>query len=159
MSTRYPEWIHIYAERLPSVLKRDWDTNFAFRKKVSAYFSGELPHCKEIITSTLSNLLDLPNHDVCDEPAGGYSTISRVSLPWPDGTKEALHISLDNGTFDDIKLAVFCGPEATARVVHFPRVLVGDTANIERRVSRASWFSLLTLVMVLHFHPLSIHTD
>ena len=159
VSTRYPQWCHVYAERLPSALQRDWDANYKFQNKITTYFSGRLPHCKEVITSTLLNFLGAPSRDVCDESAGSNSTTLRVSRPWPDGTKEALRVSLDYGIFDDWKFPISCGLEATVRMVNFPLALVGDTDTAPRKVAWASGFSLLTSVTNLHIYSLPLHTD
>lgn len=159
ISTRYPELNRIYAERLLPALCHDEGARLSFWAKVHAYFSGELPHCKDVITSTLLNLLDIPTPEVCNEPAGDHGTISRVSQPWPNGTQEALRVSLGNGVFDDLKFSISCGPKATVHLVHFPLALVSDRAHVERSSARASGFSLFASVTDLHIHPLSFHTD
>ena len=157
ISTRYPELIRIYAERLRSVLPRNWDANFTFQVKVSTYFSGSLPHCKDIITSTLLTFLDIP---ICDISADDQSPILRVSQPWPDGTKGALRTSLDNGIFDDWKSSIYCGPVWAVHTMHFPLTLVDDTNRIEStRLFHASKFSLLTSVKGLYIHSRPFHVD
>ena len=155
--SRYPEWTRIYAGQLSSALDRDQDANFAFRENVSAFFSGRLPHCKEIITSTLLVLLNLPICSDESEDDRDCSPILRVSPAWPDGTKEALRMSLDNGVFDDLKFSISCGPELTLRQVYFPSALMGDTSKWE--FSFASGFSLLTSVINFHIHLHPFHTD
>ena len=124
------------------MLPSDRSANLAFRKKVSNYLSGQLPHCKEIITSTLLKLLKVHTPTVFDEPGDDNGLISRVAQLWPDGTKEALRGSLDKGIFDDWTLSIYCGPGETVHTIHFPLALVGDTGSFQREFSRPSQFSL-----------------
>lgn len=124
---RYPELRRVFVERLPPALSRDPEAKLAFEQKLSAYFRGDLPHCKEIITSTLLYLMDKYTiHNICDSPVDGYNTISRVSCPWPGRTREALRVSLDNGVFDDFELTIVPGPTAPAYSVYFAAVVMGD---------------------------------
>jgi len=105
LTHRYPALRSILVERLPSALSKNSGA-VAFKKKLSAYFHGELPHCKEVITSTLMCLQDeVTIHTKCYELAGGYNSIQRVSCPWPDRTREPLRVSLHNGIFDDFQIA------------------------------------------------------
>ena len=100
-STRYPEWRRVFVERLLPALSRDPGAKLVFQKKLSAYFRGDLPHCKEIITSTLLCLLDISIvRTIGREPVDGYNTTLRVSCPWPDRSKKALRTSLSNGAFE-----------------------------------------------------------
>lgn len=102
---RHPDLCRAFVERLPSALSRDSKAKLAFQKKISSYFCGELPECKEVVTSTLLCLLDKSTiRAVSDKPIDGCNTILRVSSPWPGRTKEALRVSLDSGTFDDFTI-------------------------------------------------------
>ncbi|KAF9647869.1 hypothetical protein BDM02DRAFT_3116340 [Thelephora ganbajun] len=126
-TSRYPEWHYIYVERLASALTRNSKAKLTFQRKLSAYFSGELPRCKEIITSTLLWLLDKSTvRNTFDKPVDDCSTILRVSAPWPDRTKEALRISLDIGTFDKFKFVIARGPAATLRLIYLVPAVMRD---------------------------------
>jgi len=127
ITTRYPEWRRTYIERLAPALTRDSEAKLAFETKLSAYFRGELPHCKEIITSTLLALLDTSTIQDDHVPPGFvYITILRVSCPWPGRTKEALRFSLDNGILDDFKLDIAFGPALTTYQVHLAPTVMDD---------------------------------
>ena len=94
---------------------------------LSAYFLGDLPHCKDIITSTLLYLLDKSTiHNIQDRPVDRYNTISRVSCPWPGRTREALRVSLDNGVFDDFELTIVHGPTVSTYSVYFAAVVMDE---------------------------------
>jgi hypothetical protein len=57
-----------------------------------------------------------------DNPPGTYgdnAAILRVSRPWPAGTRNALRISLDHGSFEDIRVLVPSGPGLTEEPVYF----------------------------------------
>lgn len=85
----------------------DEAAKLAFRGKLSAYFRGELPHCKEVVTSTLLCLLDGSTiNEISDERVDECNTISRLTCAWPGRTREALGMSLDNGAFDDFELVI-----------------------------------------------------
>jgi len=123
--TRYPEWRCVFVERLSSLLSRNNEAKVAFRGKLFSYFHGELPHCKEVVTSTLLCLLDTSTtNDICDEQVDGCNTILRVSRSWPSRTKEALRMSLDGGSFDDFELVVPSSPAAPEHSVYFATVIV-----------------------------------
>ena len=124
---RYPEWRRIYIERLTPALSRDPEAKLAFQTKLSAYFCGELPHCKDIIISTLLYLLDGSTiHDTGDMLVDDYYTIMRVSCPWPGRTKEALRRSLDNGIFDNFELEIVRVLEASIHLVYLAPAVMDD---------------------------------
>ena len=152
MFIRYPEWNSTYAERLSLVVSTDWEAKWAFQSKLSAYFSGELPHCKEIITSAflrlLNNSADRGGHHVSTED---HSTISRVSDLWPDWTRDALSLSLDSGVFDSFKFSVFNAQE-TRQLIYLPSMLMDDESKSSLAL-RARGFSIRTWVMDLYIIP------
>lgn len=96
-------------------------SDHAFEHQISRYFSGELPHSKDFLTSLLQTLMsDRPALNIPSSGVGGNNnTIPRVSHPWPVRTKDALCISLDRGTFEDISIMVPLGPEQTKYPVYF----------------------------------------
>ena len=117
---RYPEMRRIFIERLKPALSRDSGAKRAFQEKLTAYFCGDLPHCKELITSTLLYLLDRSTiRAIYDRPIGGYNTISRASCAWPGRTREALRASLDSGMFDDFELVIVPSPPTATCSVYF----------------------------------------
>lgn len=117
---RYPEWRRVFVERLLFVLSSDSEAKLAFQGKLSGYFRGELPHCKEILTTTLMALLDSSTiHATGEMPADECNTVMRVSYPWPGRTKEVLGISLNSGLFDDFKLAIPRGPGKPRHLLYF----------------------------------------
>jgi len=125
-STRYPEWRRVFVERLPPILSRDLEAKLAFGEKLSAYFRGELPHCKEVVTSILLRLLDTSTiNDIYDKRVDGVNTILRVPHPWPTRTKGALRTSLSNGLFDDFELAIAPRPAAPRYTVYLATVIMG----------------------------------
>jgi len=131
-STRCPGLRSILIGRLLLALSNDLGVKLAFQKKLSAYFRGELPHCKEVITSTLLHLLDestIPT--TYYEPGDRYNTIPKVSRRWPGRTKEALRVSLDNGIFYDFLITP--GPAATTQRVYL------STAVTDEGVSSLFW--------------------
>lgn len=123
-STRYPEWRCVLVERLRLALSSDIGAKLAFERKLSAYFCGELPHCKETITCMLLCLLDQSTiNEHCYKGVDGFNTIPRVSYPWPVRTKEALRVSLDNGVFDDFELATATNQ---AKTMHLSTVVMDE---------------------------------
>ena len=54
---------------------------------------------------------------------GSHDASLRVSQSWPARTKDALRVSLDHGTFEDICLAVYSGPELAMYPVYFAGVV------------------------------------
>lgn len=124
VSTRYPEWRRAFVERLPLAL-RDPEAKLTFERNVSTYFRGELPHCKEIITSTLLGLLDNSTiHAIYGRPTDGCHAISRVSRPWPGRTKEALRTSLANGIFADFGHAITPNPAVSMPSVYLTTAIM-----------------------------------
>ena len=91
-----------------------------FRSHLSRYFSGELPHSKDTVTSILQSLMDgpTPGNPSCGL-SGDCTTTLRVSLPWPNRTKKALAISLDEGIFENFHLMIPPGLGSTEHVLHF----------------------------------------
>ena len=63
-----------------------------------------------------------PSNPHC-ELSGARNTIPRVSRPWPNRTKNALRISMDGGTFEDVHVMVFLGSGPVNHPVHFARVV------------------------------------
>ena len=53
------------------------------------------------------------------EPGSGCDTIPRVPRPWPDRTKKALRTSLDEGIFEDFRLAIPLNSVSSEHLVHF----------------------------------------
>ena len=169
---RHPDLRRAFVERLPLALSRDSKAKLAFQKKISSYFRGDLPHCKEIVTSTLLCLLDKSNiHAIRNKPTDDDNPILRVSSPWPGRTKEALRVSLDNGTFDDFTV----GPiQQEFRTIYFSTVVldsgVVSSLNSRAKSNPAFDFFILrplletnvlpsTLVTSLHIHSPSSHVD
>ena len=94
---------------------------------MSAYFHGELPHCKDIIPSTLLCLLDKSTiPDTLIQVVDYYNVILRVSCPWPDRTEKALCMSLESGTFDDFELEIAHDQEESTRLVYLPPAIIDD---------------------------------
>ena len=125
-STRYPEWRRFFVERLPLALSRDAEAKLAFRGKLSAYFRGELPHCKEVVTSTLLCLLDTSTaSNICNEQVDGSNIVLRVSRPWPSRTEKALRMSLDNGLFDDFEVVIPPRPAVPSYTVYLATAIAG----------------------------------
>ena len=127
MVARYPEWRRIYVERLSLALSRDPEAKSAFHTKLSAYFSGEVPHCRDIIPSTFLCLMD--RSTIRDTPAQAEddsNTISRVSCPWPNRTKKALCSSLYSGIIDGFELEIVHGQEESTRLVYLPSAIIDD---------------------------------
>lgn len=147
---RYPEWCRVYAERLSSALSSNPEAKRAFERKLSAYFSGMLPHCKEIMTSTFLYRLNDPTiHFAWDN----CSAAPRVSQTWPNETKDALHTSLDSGIFDDFKLPVLFG------IVHLPSAFMDGDTQSWLSPTFISCFSLLTWVVTLLVRRPQSHLD
>ena len=127
MTTRYPEWRSIYVGRLSLTLSRDSEAKSAFDTKLSAYLRGELPHCKDIIASTLLCLLD--ESTIRDTPVqviDDCNTILRVSCPWPNRTRKALCRSLDSGILDGFELEIVHGQDELTRIVYLPPAIIDD---------------------------------
>jgi len=124
LSTRYPGLTSIFIKRLPQVLSGDPRAKLAFQKKLFAYFRGEIPHCKEVITSTLLYLLDESIPDVCTEVNGDCDGILRVRARWPTRTRDALRVSLENGVFDDFPIAP--GPVEKAHPVYLSAAVTDE---------------------------------
>jgi len=169
ISARHPDLCRAFVERLPPVLSRDPKAKLAFQKKISSYFRGDLPYCKEMVTSTLLCLLDKSTiHVIRDKPTNDRNTILRVSSPWPGRTKEALRLSLDNGVFDDYKIGPFLlGPVR----IYFSTVVLDsgvvsslDSPDRSKPVFHLFLWPLIEadippprLVTSLHIHSLSSH--
>lgn len=127
MVARYPEWRRIYVERLSLALPSDPEAKSAFHTKLSAYFSGEVPHCRDIIPSTFLCLMDKSTiryipRQVADDP----NTILRVSCSWPNRTKKALCSSLDSGIIDGFELEIVHGQEESTHLVYLPSAIIDD---------------------------------
>jgi hypothetical protein len=120
---RYPELRILFVESLrPFLSSRAFQDTRPFRRLLSRYFTGELPHSREMLKSLLQTLMDdstvvSPNY----EPGDYGITIPRVSQPWPARTKVALRTSLDEGTFEDLHLSITPGPGETECQLHFAR--------------------------------------
>ena len=152
--TRYPEWNNFYVERLSIALASEWDANRSFRKKLSAYFEGELPYCKEIIPSTLMCLLSnsaghKTRHGNCLDPR----VIPRVSYKWPGWAEEAVRASLDTGIFDGFKLSVSNAPGAARRPVYMPFSLADTKSRTILKSARNSGFSIRASVASPRIYP------
>ena len=125
VSCRYPELHGLYIKQLRSRLSysfgRHKDT---FEQQLARYFSGELPHSRDVLKSLLQALMgeSTASNPRC-ELGGGHNTIPRVSRPWPARTKRALRISLDSGTFEDIHIATLPGSGTTKHLVYFAGVV------------------------------------
>lgn len=151
---RYPEWNPTYADRLFFAVSTDWEAKCAFQNKLSAYFSGELPHCKEIITSAFLRLVNNSNDRRSHHPLReDHNTISRVSDPWPDWTRDALSLSLDSGVFDGFMFSVFDDAQQTTRqLIYLPSILM-DGESRSSLALRARGFSIRTWVTDLYIIP------
>ena len=123
MARRYPELQSLYIKRLRLHQSSSFVPN-PFHTHLSRYFSGELPHSKDILTSLLQSLMDgpTPGNPRC-EPSDECNTILRVSPPWPARTKKALCMSLDEGIFEDFHLTIPPGSGSTEHIVHFARAV------------------------------------
>lgn len=77
-----------------------------------------------------------------DKPTDGHNAILRVSFPWPDRTKEALRVSLDNGIFDDFTIAL---TRPTRRTIHFATVVLdsGVVSSLHSRTRSRPTFHLI----------------
>ena len=127
---RYPELQGLYVELLgPFLSSRTLQDKRPFRRLLARYFSGELPHSKEMLKSLLQTLMDgttvVGPHR---EPSDDCITIPRVSQPWPVRTKVALRTSLDEGVFEDLHISIPPGPVETKRRFHF-------AGNVDRGVA------------------------
>ena len=116
---RYPELQDLYVVRLRSVLSsRPFKSSF--QRQLHRYFLGEIPHSKDILKSLLQALMGVPTAaDLGFELSGDCNTIPRVSHPWPGRTKNALRVSLDEGTFEDFHFTLTPGPVPTKYPMYF----------------------------------------
>ena len=57
------------------------------------------------------------------ELSSAHNIIPRVSCPWPTRTKDALRVSMDEGTFEDVRVMALSGSGPTKHPVHFTRVV------------------------------------
>jgi hypothetical protein len=91
-------------------MRFDHSAHALFQQQMSRYFSGELRHSKDFLTSLLETLMsDRPVSDIPCGVDGSHNTIPRVSRPWPARTKNALQMSLDCGIFEDIRIMASSG--------------------------------------------------
>ena len=121
-SCRYPELQALYIRQLRSVLRASASRD-AFQKQLSRYFSGEIPHSRDILTSLLQTLMDGTAVSDPREASDNCNTILRVSCPWPVRTEKALRTSLDTGLFEDFQLVIASGSVPQDCSVHFAGVV------------------------------------
>jgi len=183
--SRYPELQSLYIKQLRLHQSHTLAPD-AFQSHLSRYFSGELPHSRDILTSLLQSLMDgpTPGDPRCDL-SGDCNAILRVSPPWPIGTKQVLCMSLDKGIFEDSHLTILPGSGSTEYTLHFAGVVdEGIGSPFSRRefpnyrtfgltsidndfpVCRSEFtyhhdatVSPSTLVTIIHIHFLCPHTD
>ena len=125
VSCRYPELQGLYIKQLQLALSAPICRD-AFQKQLSRYFSGEIPHSRDILTSLLRALMDgtTVSGSRC-ETSDNCNTILRVSPPWPIRTKKALWASLDTGLFEDFHLMAPPSSVPTKYPVYFAGVVDG----------------------------------
>ena len=130
MTHRYPELQGLYVVRLRSLLSFRVEDRLPLELQLHRYFSGELPHGEGILNLLLQTLTDGTTvTDLRHELSGDCNTIPRVSHPWPVRTKNALCMSLDNGTFEDFHLTLTPGPVPTKHPMYFAGAVDRDAAS------------------------------